>query len=65
MVFLVHLPINQHLPRRLVSNMDFIFISIWRKLFKLFGTKLRMSIAYHPIVDGQNEAFNRSLEKIT
>jgi len=60
------LPINQHLPRRLVSNMDFIFISsIWCKLFILFGTKLRMSTAYQPITDEQNEALNGSLKKRT
>ena len=34
----------------------------WKSLFKLCGTKISMSSAYHPEMDGQTERTNRSLE---
>lgn len=36
-------------PKRLVSDRDKIFTSqFWSELFKLLGTQLHMSMAYHP-----------------
>lgn len=51
------------LPASIVSDRDRVFTSsFWRHLFKLQGTTLRMSSAYHPQTDGQSEAVNKCLE---
>lgn len=50
-------------PKTIVSNHDTIFLSAFCiKLFKLQGTQLHHSSAYHPQSDGQTERINQSLE---
>ena len=52
-------------PTSIISDRDSLFTSeLWRHLHQVFGTKLRMSSAYHPQTDGQTERMNRTLEDV-
>lgn len=51
------------LPETIVTDRDVTFTSsFWRELFRLSGSKLCFTSAYHPQSDGQTEVVNRTIE---
>ena len=49
----------------IISDRGTHFTSIfWKSLFKLLGTKIKLSTAYHPQTDVQTERANRTIEEM-
>jgi hypothetical protein len=50
-------------PKFIVSDRDFKFVSkFWQSLHNAMGTKLDMSVVFHPQTDGQSERTIQTLE---
>jgi len=50
------------MPDSIVSDQDTKFTSnFWKELHQLMGTKLLMSMSFHPQTDGATEQANRSI----
>ena len=53
------------IPESIVSDRDTKSTSIfWKELHRLLGSKLLMSTAFHPQMDGATEQANRSIAQI-
>lgn len=62
-VFSSHIFRLHGLPKSIVSDQDVVFTSIfWKELFRLSGTQLSFSSAYHPRTDGQTKVVTRTIE---
>ena len=53
------------MPKSIVSDRDSKFVSkFWQSLHDTLGTKLSLSVAFHPQTDGQSERTIQTLEDI-
>ena len=51
------------IPARIISDRDAKFTSkFWTAMFQSIGTRLNLSLAYHPEIDGQTERVNQVIE---
>lgn len=62
--FVEHIIKLHGMPKSIISDRGHVFVSqFWQQFFKMSGTQLKLSSAYHPQTDGQTEVVNRCLEQ--
>ena len=55
---------NHRIPQSIISDRDKLFTSkFWNTWTQQLGTKIKLSTAYHPQMDGQTEQTNQTLEQ--
>lgn len=63
-LFLEHWVSNWGWPDSIVSDSGPQFVSsLWREICRLSGTKIKLSTAYNPHVDGQTEIMNQYMKQ--
>ena len=64
-IVLSRIVLQHGVPKAIISDRDPRFTGhMWKALWKMLGTELNMSTAYHPESDGQTERMNRTLEEM-
>jgi len=64
-LFFEHVIKHHGLPLEIISDRDPKFAGVfWQTLTARFGTRSRLSTAFHPQTDGQTERTNRTLEQM-
>ena len=62
-IFVRRIISRQGLPRKIISDRDPRFSGrFWKAIFKMLGTQIALSTAFHPQSDGQTERTNQTLE---
>jgi len=63
-IFFKHWYCKNGLPLDIISDRDKLFVSkFWKALHRLTGIKLKMSMAYHPQMDGSSERSNKTVNQ--
>jgi glycosylphosphatidylinositol phospholipase D len=63
-IFLAHIFQNHGLLEDIIFYHGPQFASkFWRRLFELFGVKVKLSLSFHPQMDGQTKRDNKILER--
>ena len=64
-IFFKRIISRQGVPLKIISDRDPRFTGIfWQEIFKMLGTQVALSTAFHPQSDGLTERTNRTLETI-
>ena len=62
-VFLYTIASNHLLPEEIISDRGSVFaLKFWQGLISRLGMNHKLSIAYHPQIDGQTERINQIVE---
>ena len=63
-LFLVHWVRHFGMPDSIVSDRGAQFVSVfWQELCRILGTKVKLTTAYNPNVDGQTEVMNQYIKQ--